>query len=242
MRASLFITCLADLFEPEIGVAMVRVLRKHGVELDFPREQTCCGQPAFNTGGWDDSRKVARRMIDVFSGSEYVVSPSGSCTAMVREHFATLFADEPETLAKAEDLASRTYEFIEFLVKVLGVTKPGAVFNGRVTYHYTCHLRGLGITDEAERLIQQLEGAEYMPLERKDQCCGFGGAFALKHAEVSGALVNDKVSCIVDSGADAVVVNDTGCIMNIAGALRRRNVPVRVIHLARILSGEVTHP
>lgn len=242
MRASIFITCLADLFSPEIGVAMVRVLRKHGVDLDFPKAQTCCGQPAFNSGARDDSRRVARRMLDVFEDSEYVVSPSGSCTAMVREQFPVLFADDDALLERSRALADRTYEFIEFLVKVLGVTEPDARFDGKLTYHYTCHLRGIGITNEAEELVKRIDGAEYVPLDAMDQCCGFGGAFAVKHAAVSGAMVRDKVENIVRSGADAVVVNDTGCIMNIDGALRRRGVPVRVVHLSRILSGEVTHP
>lgn len=242
MRASLFITCLADLFEPSVGVAMVRVLRKHGVALDFPEAQTCCGQPAFNTGNWDAARLVARRMMDVFERAEYVVSPSASCTAMVREQFPILFAEEARDLARARSLASRTYEFVEFLVKVLHVTEPNARFHGTLTYHYTCHQRALGLTDEAENLVRRLDGVTYVPLERKEQCCGFGGAFAVKCSDVSGAMVNDKVDCIVRTGAAAVVVNDTGCILNIAGALRRRNVPVRVVHLASILAGEVTHP
>jgi len=242
MEASLFITCLGDLFEPSIGVAMVRLLRKHGVALDFPEGQTCCGQPAFNTGNWDEARLVARRMMNVFEGSEYVVSPSASCTAMVREQFPVLFANEARELERARSLASRTYEFIEFLVKVLGVTEPNARFDGTLTYHYTCHQRALGLTEEAENLVRRIEGATYVPLERKEQCCGFGGAFAVKVSDVSGSMVNDKVDCIIRTGADAVVVNDTGCIMNIGGALRRRNVPIRVVHLARILAGEVTHP
>jgi len=242
MRASLFITCLADLFEPAVGVAMVRLLRKHGVDVDFPEEQTCCGQPAFNTGSWDDVRPVARRMLDVFDGAEYVVSPSGSCTAMVREHFPELFADDPALADRARALAGRTYEFIEFLVRVLGVTEPGARFDGTLTYHYSCHLRALGMTTEAEDLIRRLDGATYVPLERRDQCCGFGGAFAVRYPDVSGSMVADKVECIIGTGADAVVVNDTGCIMNISGALKRRKVPIRVIHLARILAGEVTGP
>jgi L-lactate dehydrogenase complex protein LldE len=242
LRASVFITCLADIFAPDIGLAMVRVLGKHGVDLDFPTGQTCCGQPAFNSGAWDDSRRVAKRMIEVFSDSEYLISPSGSCTGMVREQFPALFANEPETLAKAQALADRTYEFVEFLVKVLGIEHPEARFDGRLTYHYTCHLRGIGISNEAEQLIQRLDGVTYVPLDQMDQCCGFGGAFAVKQADISGSMVADKVDAIIASEADAVVVNDTGCIMNISGALHRRNVPIPVIHLARILSGEVTHP
>ncbi len=242
MRASLFITCLADLFEPQIGVDMVRLLRRRGVEVDFPPEQTCCGQPAFNSGAWDDARRVARNMIDAFSEAEYVVSPSASCAAMVREQYPSLFADDPALLERVKDLSNRTYEFIEFLVRVLGVTDPDAQFDGVLTYHYTCHLRSLGIVTEAEDLVRRLSGTTYVPLEERSRCCGFGGSFAVKHPAVSGSMVCDKIDRIIDTGADAVVVNDTGCILNISGALHRRNVPIRVIHLAQILAGEVTHP
>jgi L-lactate dehydrogenase complex protein LldE len=241
MHASLFITCLADMFAPETGVAMVKILRDHGVELDFPPEQTCCGQPAFNTGNWDDARAVARQMIDAFDGDGYVVCPSASCTAMVREEYPIIFADVPDILPRARALGERTYEFIEFLGKVLGVTDPDARFDGSLTYHYTCHQRHIGMTTEAETLVRGLKGATYIPLERGDRCCGFGGAFVVKQQDVSGEMVRDKVDCILATGADAVVVNDTGCIMNIAGELHRRGSDVPVIHLARILSGEVTY-
>ena len=242
MHVALFATCLADVFEPEIPISVVNVLRKNGCSVDFPEAQTCCGQPAFNTGNWREARIAARRMIDVFQGDFPIVSPSASCTAMVREQYPVLFADDPPMLERAQELASRTYEFVEFFTKVLKIDDPAAEFHGRATYHYTCHQRPLGLTTEAEDLIRKLKGIEYVPLERKDRCCGFGGAFAVKHPDVSGEMVHDKVECIIRTGAEAVIVNDTGCIMNIAGALKKRRVSIQVIHLARILSGEVTSP
>lgn len=242
MRVSLFITCLADLFHPEIGMAMVQILRLHGVELDFPRDQTCCGQPGFNTGNWEQARSAAARMLDVFEGAEYVVSPSASCTAMVRESFPRLFANDPKLRERSETLGARTFEFIEFLGKVLHSTGRDARFDGKLTYHYTCHQRALGMTTEAENLVRALKGVTYIPLERKEQCCGFGGAFSIKMPDISGHMAHEKVDRIIESGADAVVVNDTGCIMNIEGTLKRRGARTKVIHLARILSGEVTGP
>ena len=242
MRVALFATCLADVFEPEIPVSIVRVLRRYGVDVTFPEAQTCCGQPAFNTGNRPEAKAAAARMIDVFDGDDMIVSPSASCTAMVREQYPVLFADDPPMLERAHALASRTYEFVEFLAKVLKVEDPDAEFNGTATYHYTCHQRPLGLTTEAEDLIRKLRGVTYVPLERRDRCCGFGGAFAVKEPEVSGEMVRDKVECIIRTGADAVIVNDTGCIINIAGALNKRRVPIRVVHLARILAGEVTGP
>jgi L-lactate dehydrogenase complex protein LldE len=242
MRVSLFITCLADLFAPEIGVDMVRVLRRNGVEVDFPESQTCCGQPAFNSGAWDDARRVARPMLDAFADVDHVVSPSASCVSMIRNQFPLLFADDPDLVERSRELGSRTYEFIEFLVRVLGIAEPRAKFDGTLTYHYSCHLRELGMTTEAEDLVKRLDGTTYVPLEGQNQCCGFGGSFAIKQPAVSGSMVGEKIDAIIDTGADAVVVNDTGCILNISGAFHRRNVPVRVVHLAQILAGEVTHP
>ncbi len=242
MGCQLFITCLADVFHPEIGEAMVEVLERTGVAVTFPHEQTCCGQPAFNTGNWNEAHAVALHMLDVFEGDDYVVCPSASCTGMVRQQYPVLFADDPRNLERAHRLAKRTFEFIEFLVKVLWITDWKAYYEGTLTYHYTCHLREIGITSEAEDLIRMLDRARYAPLENKDRCCGFGGAFSIKEPEVSGEMVRDKVRCIMDTGADAVVVNDTGCIMNIEGGLRRAGSDMPVIHLARILSGEVTGP
>ncbi|MSS70673.1 MAG: (Fe-S)-binding protein [Candidatus Latescibacteria bacterium] len=238
MKVSLMITCLGDLFCPEAGVATVRVLRRLGVEVDFPKGQTCCGQPMFNSGFHRDAREVARHTIEAFEGESPVVAPSGSCAAMVRVGYPELFHDDAGMRGRAEALAGRTFELSEFLVKTLKVEDVGARFEGRVTYHYACHLRGLGMTDEAVRLIRNVKGAAFVPLERWDQCCGFGGSFSVRYPEVSGAIVADKVDCIARTGADAVVSTDAGCLMNIAGAMRRRGVKVRAMHLAELLASE----
>ncbi len=223
MKVALFVTCLADAFFPRAGIATVKVLEHLGCEVTFPEAQTCCGQPMFNNGFHHEARNLARHMIQVFEDAACVVTPSGSCAAMVREHYAQLFKDEPDWHRRAEALEAKTYELVEFLVKVLKVDlrSLGARWPGRVTYHYSCHLRGLGITDESIQLMRQIDGLEYVPLEKMEQCCGFGGTFAMKYPQISGQMVQDKVSAIAATAAPVVVVNDAGCTMNIAGACRR---------------------
>lgn len=236
MKVSLMVTCLGEMFYPDACEATVRVLRRVGAEVGFPGAQTCCGQPMFNSGFHRDAREVARHTLGVFASDLPVVTPSGSCAAMIRLGYPELFHDDPEMARRAEDLAARTFELSEFLVKVLRVEEVGARFSGRVAYHYACHLRGLGLTDEGVRLIRNVRGVEPVELERWDQCCGFGGSFSVRYPEVSGAIVGDKVDCIVRSGADAVVATDAGCLMNIAGAMRRRGVGTRAMHLAELLN------
>lgn len=237
MRASLFVTCLTDLFYPDVARSVVRVLHRLGVRVDFPREQTCCGQPALNSGFQADFRAVAARMINVFSASEYVVTPSGSCCSIVREHFPHAFENDPAMHARARALADRTYEFVEFLDKVLDVdwSRWNLSYPAVATYHYSCHLRGLGMTDEATRVLSRIEGFEHRPLEKVEQCCGFGGTFAVKYGDISGAIVRDKVACIRDTGAELLICNDGGCSMNIEGACRREGLNIRVRHIAQIL-------
>jgi L-lactate dehydrogenase complex protein LldE len=238
MKVSLFITCLGDLVYPRAGVAVVRILRKLGCEVDFPAGQTCCGQPFFNNGYFDQARPLARRMLDIFQDSRHVVTPSGSCAAMVREHFPRLFADEPDK-SRAAALAAKTYEFVEFLTRVLKVEKIQARVPAAVAYHYSCHLRGLGVTDEAQKLLAGLDGVRLLPLEKFDQCCGFGGTFAVKMDHISGAMVRDKVGCIAATGAQIVTAVDAGCLMNIAGALSRAGVPCKALHIAQVLAGDI---
>ena len=236
MRVSLFVTCLVDQFCPEVGVNVVNVLRRLGVEVDFPMEQTCCGQPAFNSGFRSEARDLAKRFIDVFEESEYVVAPSGSCTGMVRVFFPDLFKHEPAMLERAQSLASRTYEFTEFLVKVLGVEAVGANFEGKVALHQSCHLlRELDVRSEPERILRAVRGMELVPLEQSEVCCGFGGLFAVKYPHISGAILQDKIDCIKKSGADVVVASDAGCLMHIAGGLSRQGVEVRTMHIAEVL-------
>src|SRR5262245_50497809 len=215
------ITCLGDALFPEVGVATVKLLRRLGIEVDFPPAQTCCGQPHFNSGFHADARGLARHTIQAFAGKGTVVTPSGSCAAMVKLEYPELFHDDLVWHGRAEELAHRTHELSDFLVNVLGVEDVGARFPGKATYHMACHLRGLGLITEPERLLRRVRELELIPLERSDECCGFGGSFSVRYAGISGAMVNDKVGFIEKAGVDAVVATDAGCLMNIAGALRR---------------------
>ncbi len=236
MRVSLMITCLADTLFPEVGEATVRLLRRLGVEVDFPRAQTCCGQPHYNSGYPADARAIARHAVRTFDTGRTVVVPSGSCAAMVKCEYPGLFADDQDWKVRAEDLAARTFELSEFLVRVLKVEDVGAWCEARVTYHLSCHLRGLGLTDEPERLLGQVRGLKVVTLERADECCGFGGSFAVRYPEVSGAMVTDKAAAVERTGADAVVATDAGCLMNMAGCMRRQGSRVRALHLAQVLA------
>jgi L-lactate dehydrogenase complex protein LldE len=235
MKVSLMITCLGDALFPDVGVATVKLLRRLGVEVDFPEAQTCCGQPHFNSGFHHDARALAQHTIKAFARGRTVVTPSGSCAAMVKLEYPELFHDDMVWHGRAEDLARRTHELSDFLVNILGVEDVGARFEKRVTYHMACHLRGLGLFREPERLLRRVRGLEYVPLERYDECCGFGGSFAVRYPGISSAMVTDKASFIEKTGADVVVATDAGCLMNIGGCLRRRGGRVKFMHLAEVL-------
>jgi len=234
-RVSLMVTCLGDALFPDVGVATVRLLRRLGVAVDFPQAQTCCGQPHFNSGYHDHARDLAKHTIESFANGQIVVTPSGSCAAMVKLEYPELFHNDLAWHGRAEELARRTHELSDFLVNVLGVEDVGARFEGRATYHMACHLRALGLLTEAERLLKKVRGLEYVPLERRDECCGFGGSFAVRYPGISGAMVQDKAAFIEKTGADVLVATDAGCLMNIAGCLRRRGGKVRTLHLAQVL-------
>ncbi len=236
-RVSLFITCLGDQFFPQVGECVVKVLRRLGVEVSFNPAQTCCGQPAFNTGYRDEARAVASRMLDVFRDAEYVVAPSGSCTAMMRVFYPELFADDPERLRQAEDLSKRLYEFSEFLVKVLKVEEMGASFHGRVAYHDSCHLlRELGVESEPRKLIRAVRGVELVELQDYKLCCGFGGTFSVKFPEISVAMGEDKLRAAAATGADYLVAADSSCLMHLAGLAHRQKLPIKTMHLAELLA------
>lgn len=237
-QVALFITCLTDQFYPRVGVAVTRVLERLGCSVAFPQGQTCCGQPFFNNGFHAEARELAKRWIEVFEVYDYIVSPSGSCTAMVREQFHELFAGDVAWEADWARVSGKTYEFVEFLTRVLGVNLEGLRLPTptTVTYHYTCHLRGLGLRDEAVRLLQQLENVTLRPLEKTEQCCGFGGTFAVKYPAISRAMVEDKVACIAATGADVTVCNDAGCTMNIAGMCHKAGVRTAVRHVAELIA------
>jgi L-lactate dehydrogenase complex protein LldE len=237
-NVSLFITCLTDQFYPRVGIAVTKILEKLGCTVTFPELQTCCGQPLFNNGFHPEARALAERMIGVFEGSDYLVTPSGSCCAMVREQFHELFAGDPAWEPRAAALAKRTFEFVEFLDKVLKADLSALSLPDKsaVTYHYTCHLRGIGVTDEGVRLLRQIGNVDFRPMEKTDQCCGFGGTFAMKYPAISGAIVEDKVQCIARSKADTVICNDAGCTMNIAGMCHREGAPAKVTHIAELIA------
>lgn len=237
MKVSLFITCLADVFYPKVGMSVVEVLRKHGVEVDFPKKQTCCGQPAYNSGYHKEAKETARQWLDAFENSEYIVTPSGSCAAMIRHYYPSLFEDEPIWLEKANKLASITFEFSEFLVNVLKVELHDVSFHAKATYHHSCHMsRGLGLKEEPGKLLKQVEGLEVEDLPYCSDCCGFGGTFAAKMSDISGEMVDEKIKNIESTGAELLIGSDLGCLMNIGGRLRRTGKPVKVMHLAEVLA------
>ncbi|MEW6742390.1 MAG: (Fe-S)-binding protein [Planctomycetota bacterium] len=238
MRIALFVTCLSDTFVPRAGAAVVKVLEHLGHEVVFPEEQTCCGQPMYNNGFQEAARRLACRQMRVFSGAETVITPSGSCAAMIRRHYPELFETGSREWRAARELACKTFEFVEFLVKVehADLRQLGVRWGGIATYHYSCHLRELGMTDEVVRLLHQIQDLEYRPLEKMEQCCGFGGLFAVKYPAISGEMVRDKVRCIRRTSADTVICNDAGCTLNIAGACHREGLGVRFRSLAEILA------
>jgi len=230
MRVALFITCLADQFFAEAGVAAVRLLRALGVEVDFPEGQTCCGQPAFNAGHWEEARPLALRTLKVFQEAEYVVLPSGSCASMVKNHYPELLPGNKEAL----DLAERTYELSAFLVHVLGVERLGEGLRGRkVAYHHGCHaLRALGVREEPLLLLRNA-GAELLPWEAAEECCGFGGLFSVKLPEVSLAMADRKAATLPQ--ADVLTSTDAGCLLHLAGRLQKKGINLRVAPLATLL-------
>lgn len=236
MKVSLFITCLSDAIYPRVGEAMVRLLARYGVRLEFPAVQTCCGQPAFNSGYWGAARESAATILESFEDSDFVISPSGSCTGMIH-HYPKLFERDPAMLEKARRLQAKSYEFTQFLVNVLGVTDVGAAFPRKVTYHPSCHgSRLLGVKDEPMALMNNVKGLEFVPLPYAEDCCGFGGTFAVKMADISGAMVTEKADHVKETEAEVLVGLDMACLMNIGGNLRYRNEPVRVMHLAELLA------
>ncbi|MFC5530180.1 (Fe-S)-binding protein [Cohnella yongneupensis] len=240
MKVSLFITCLSDALYPRVGEAIVRLLAKHGVKVEFPPVQTCCGQPAFNSGYWNEARATAKTIVEAFEDSDFVISPSGSCTGMIH-HYPKLFENDPVMHAKAIGLQRKSYEFTQFLVNVLGVTDVGAHFPYKVTYHPSCHgSRLLGVKNEPLALMENVQGLEFVPLPFAEDCCGFGGTFAVKMADISGAMVSEKADHVKETEAQVLVGLDLACLMNIAGNLRYRGEPVRVMHLAELLYEGVT--
>jgi len=234
------ITCLGDVFFPEVGVAMVHLLRRLGVEVEFPAGQTCCGMPLFNSGYHHDAAQVAARTVKLFEGSPHVVVPSGSCAWMVKAEYPGLLRGDPALRAAAESLARRTRELSQFIVEVLGVTAIDSPFVGTVTYHDSCHLlRGLGESSSPRTLLRSVRGVELVELPGADQCCGFGGSFSVRLPEVSTAILDRKLGHVEATGARCLVACDAGCLMQMGGGLTRRGSRVKAVHLAQVLAGEV---
>jgi len=238
MKVSLFVTCLVDQLWASVGTSSVEVLRRAGCEVEFDERQTCCAQPAFNTGYRSEAREVAKRFIQIFeeSKAEAIVSPSGSCTAMVH-HYPELFADEPSWLKRAQSIAERTHELTAFLVRVLKIEDVGATWRGRLTWHDACHgLRDLNLKSEPRSLIRNVRGAEFVELDNAESCCGFGGTFSVKYPEISVAILDQKIEAIERANLDAVVAADASYLMQIGGRLSRKGSKVRVMHLAELLA------
>lgn len=237
-KVSLFIQCLVDTLYPDVGEAMATVLERLGVTLDYPEGQTCCGQPAFNSGYHREARAAALRFVELFKDAEAIVCPSGSCVQMVRHHYPELLADENKaTQRQVQDVAAKCYEFSEYLVDILGVEDVKARFPGKVTYHDSCHLlRGLHVEKQPRRLLANVDGLEFIEMNGHDICCGFGGTFSINYAEISTAMVDEKIDNIIASGAEYVTGCDMSCLMNIQGRLSRRKERVQVRHIAEILA------
>ena len=243
MRASLFITCLADTLFPEVGQAVVELLERLGVEIDFPLEQTCCGQMHANSGYFEP--KLVRRYVDVFEPYDAVIVPSASCAGAIRhQHAMVARAANNEALAtRAEAVAKKTYELSQFLIDVLGTDDVGAYFPHRVTYHPTCHsLRMLEVGDRPLRLLRNVREIDLVELPRNDQCCGFGGTFSIKNPDVSAAMLADKMESVIETGAEVLCAGDRSCLMHIGGGLSRIHAGVRTLHLAEVLASTQDAP
>jgi L-lactate dehydrogenase complex protein LldE len=236
-KATLFVTCIVDQVFPRVGLAMAEVLERVGWRVEFPERQTCCGQPAFNSGYRDEARTLALHFLDVFHDAEYIVIPSGSCTSMVSHHFEELFADDAKRLDEVHALRGRVWEFSKFLLEVVRVEDVGARLEAVATYHDSCHaLRELGIKQGPRRLLANVRGLELREMRIAEECCGFGGTFSVKFAEVSGAMARTKIRSIVETGADTVVSIDSSCLMQLQGAISRAGLPITTMHLAEVLA------
>ena len=236
-RVGLFVTCLVDLHRPSVGFAAIKLLEQAGCQVEVPRTQTCCGQPAYNTGDRATARDLAAAIIDAFAGYDYVVAPSGSCAGMIAHHFPGLFADDPNLRSRAESLAERTHELVEFLVDVMGMDAVTARCDAIATYHDSCSgLREMGVRAQPRQLLGSVAGLELREMADPDVCCGFGGTFCVKYPEISTRMVSDKTADIKTTGASLLLAGDLGCLLNMAGRLSREGSPVAVRHVAEVLA------
>ncbi|MDH3763996.1 MAG: (Fe-S)-binding protein [Gammaproteobacteria bacterium] len=236
-RVGLFATCLVDLYRPSIGFAAVKLLQQAGCRVTVPQAQTCCGQPAFNSGDDKHARQLALQVLDAFEEFDYLIAPSGSCLGTIRCHYPEMFADDARLLPRFEALSAKSHELISFLVDVLGVDAVEANFDHQVTYHDSCSaLRELGIKDQPRKLLSSVTGLQLTEMQGTDICCGFGGTFCVKYPEISGRMAADKVAAVAASGADTLLAGDLGCLLNLAGKIRREGKSTRVYHVAEVLA------
>lgn len=237
MRVALFVTCLVDLFRPTIGFAAVKLLESAGCTVEVPRAQTCCGQPAYNSGDRAHAKAIALQVLDAFAGFDHVVAPSGSCAGMLRQHYPELLADDPVNLPRAQELARRSWELVSFLVDICGMRTVAAAWHRDATYHDACSgLRELGVKHQPRQLLASVVGLRLRELPGAEVCCGFGGTFCIKYPEISDKMVSDKAADIAATGATAVLAGDLGCLLNIAGKLHRQGIRIEARHLAEVLA------
>ncbi len=242
-NVALFVTCLVDLFRPSVGFAAVKLLEQAGCEVAVPRGQTCCGQPAYNSGDRADASEIARRTIPALLPFDYVVAPSGSCAGMVRKHWPTLFENDQEMSKLAISVAEKTWELTSFLTDVCGMEAVEAEYDGVAAYHDSCSgLRELGVREQPRKLLESVKGLTVKDLAHPEECCGVGGAFAVKYPDISGRMVSDKAEDIEATGADTLLAGDLGCLMNMAGKLKRRGSAIKVRHVAELLAGDTDEP
>jgi L-lactate dehydrogenase complex protein LldE len=243
MKVALFVTCLVDLFRPSVGFAAIALLERAGCTVEVPRAQTCCGQPAYNAGDRTDAKAIARQVIELFEPYDHVVVPSGSCGGMIKTHYAEMFADEPDWAARAHDMGRRTHELVSFLTDICGVESVPQRYEGSVTYHDSCSgLRELDIKAQPRRLLASIEGLELKELPGAEICCGFGGTFCIKYPEISTRMVTDKTKAIEATGAGLLLAGDLGCLLNMAGRLKREGSKIESRHVAEILAGMTDIP
>ena len=239
-KADLFVTCIIDQLYPKVGVSVVRVLRKLGVDVAFQEDQTCCGQPLYNSGYTKRARQLGQRVLKSFADSEYIVVPSGSCAAMMRVFYLDLFQDEPPMLEQARRMAPKVYEFSQFLTDVLGVEDVGTAYPGTATYHPSCHLlREMEVRDQPKRLLRAVKNLRLEDLPQEETCCGFGGTFSVKYPHISEGMLADKIANVTSTGADTLVSCDMSCLLHIEGGLSRQDSDIRVRHLAQVLDQQI---
>ncbi len=242
-QVGLFVTCLTDLFRPSTGFAAVKLIEDAGCDIHVPKAQTCCGQPAYNSGDREDTREIAEQVIPLFENYDYIVAPSGSCAAMLKKHYPGLFKGDAKWEVRAEAFSAKVYELISFLTDVMKVEKVEAQFNGTVTYHDSCSgLRELGVKDQPRKLLNTVEGLHLREMKDSDICCGFGGTFCIKYSDISNAIVTKKTENVENAEADLLLGGDIGCLMNMAGKIKRAGGKTEVRHVAEVLAGMMDAP